>query len=268
MSVFPDVGDGARGDDANLGTSLWADSPSGLLRRRTATTTTTTMLGLLSALSLCLAIAQAGSAGVQRPWSKDKHRVPVTLGVMSRCPDALFCETVFDDVRKRAAEKINLSFAYLATFNASDAEFGVTCPHGRDECAGNVQQLCVAKHAPMEKWWEFVRCQNYQGRDVIGRSDVALSCARIAKIDWEGEGSGVGRCAGPDGSGTGDEGIQLLRDSIRVVESLGIRKSCTIVINGERVCVRDGGVWKQCENGHEVRDFIHQIEAAYDKLNG
>jgi hypothetical protein len=120
----------------------------------------------------------------------------------------------------------------------------------------------------MEKWWEFVRCQNYQGRDVIGRSDVALSCARIAKIDWEG--SGVGRCAGPDGSGTGDEGIQLLRDSIRVVESLGImcapispstpcaslmlvrppyRKSCTVVINDEQVCVRDDGVWKQCEVG-------------------
>jgi hypothetical protein len=53
---------------------------------------------------------------MQRPWSTDKHRVPVTLGVMSRCPDALFCESVFDDVRRREAEKINLSFAYLATY--------------------------------------------------------------------------------------------------------------------------------------------------------
>jgi hypothetical protein len=28
----------------------------------------------------------------------DDVRVPVTLGVMSRCPDALLCEAVFDQV--------------------------------------------------------------------------------------------------------------------------------------------------------------------------
>jgi hypothetical protein len=92
--------------------------------------------------------------------------------------------------------------------------------HGRDECAGNVQQLCAAKHTPMKTWWEFVMCQNYQGKNHIGSSDVALKCARTAQIDWED--SGVGRCAGLDGSGTGEEGVQLLHDSIRVAESLEI----------------------------------------------
>lgn len=92
--------------------------------------------------------------------------------------------------------------------------------HGSDECAGNVQQLCVAKHTPMRTWWEFVMCQNYQGRNRIGSSDVALRCARTAGVDWEE--SGVGQCVGWDGSGTGDEGVQLLQDSIRVTESLGI----------------------------------------------
>ena len=58
------------------------------------------------------------------------------------------------------------------------------------------------------------------------------------------------------------------------------------MINGEKVCVHDG-TWKDCEvssppktfcgaqadpvrtqNGHEIKDFIRQIEAEYRKLNG
>ncbi len=108
----------------------------------------------------------------------------------------------------------------LNSLNGSDPDFGVTCMHGPNECAGNVQQLCVAKHTPMRTWWEFVMCQNYQGRGYIGNPGVAWKCARTHGIDWES--SGVGHCVGLDGSGTGQEGVQLLHDSIRVAESLGI----------------------------------------------
>jgi len=185
---------------------------------------------------------------------------------MSRCPDALLCETLFDKVIPRVAEKIDLSLAYIATLNVSDPTFGVTCPHGPGECAGNVQQLCVAKHTPLSTWWEFVMCQNYQGRDMIGRSDVALRCGRTVKIDWQG--SAIGQCAGKDGSGTGKEGVRLLRESIYFADSLGITKSCTVVIDREQVCVHDDGTWKSCEDGHEVKDFVDQIDVAYQKLNG
>jgi hypothetical protein len=104
--------------------------------------------------------------------------------------------------------------------NVSDPTFGVTCPHGPDECAGNVQQLCVAKHTPVSTWWEFVMCQNYQGRDMIGRPDIALRCGRTVKVDWQG--SAIGQCAGKNGSGTGKEGVRLLRESIYFADSLGI----------------------------------------------
>jgi len=218
--------------------------------------------GIASVLSLSLVAVYASPRAVQKPWSASTIRVPVTLGVMSRCPDALLCETLFDNVIPRVAEKINLSLVYVAAVNASDPDFGVTCMHGRNECAGNVQQLCVAKHTPMRTWWEFVMCQNYHGRAHIGSWDVAMKCGRTARIDWEE--SGVGQCVG---SGTGDEGVQLLHDSIRVAESLDITTSCTVLINSEAVCIHDG-TWKRCENGHEVKDFVDQIEAAYWKLNG
>ncbi|KAI0268196.1 hypothetical protein BC834DRAFT_933352 [Gloeopeniophorella convolvens] len=184
---------------------------------------------------------------------------------MSRCPDALLCEALFDKVIPRVADKIDLSLAYVARLNSSEPEFGATCRHGRDECAGNVQQLCVAKYTPTKTWWEFVMCQNYQGKEKIGSPDVALKCARAARIDWET--SEVGQCAGLDGSGTGEEGVQLLHESIKVIQTLGVVNSCTVVINGEKVCVHDE-TWKDCENGHEVHDFVKQINAEYQKLNG
>jgi hypothetical protein len=71
---------------------------------------------ILSTLSLYLATVFATPNNVQQSWSTDALRVPVTLGVMSRCPDALLCETLFDKVIPRVAEKIDLSLAYIATY--------------------------------------------------------------------------------------------------------------------------------------------------------
>jgi hypothetical protein len=105
-------------------------------------------------------------------------------------------------------------------FDDSDPDFGVWCKHGPVECAGNVQQLCTKKYAPWPNWWEFVQCQNFEGRYEIGKPGVALKCAEAARIDWEE--SGVGKCAGFDGSGTGEEGIDLLKQSLQYGQDLGI----------------------------------------------
>ena len=43
-------------------------------------------------------------------------KVPVVLGVMSRCPDALLCEGVFDEVLKEVGDKVNISFTFIAKF--------------------------------------------------------------------------------------------------------------------------------------------------------
>lgn len=63
-------------------------------------------------------------------------------------------------------------------------------------------------------------CQNYQSRDRIGNADVALKCARASGIDWET--SGVGRCAGLDGSGREEEGVGMLRESVVRTRALGV----------------------------------------------
>ncbi|KAI0736196.1 hypothetical protein C8Q72DRAFT_768944 [Fomitopsis betulina] len=201
---------------------------------------------------------------VQTPYSSPT-KVPVMLGVMSRCPDAVLCEAVFDQVLKKVGHKVDLSLTFVAHANISEPDFGVTCKHGPSECAGNVHQLCAMKYASPSAFWEFVQCQNYQGIEKIGRPDTALKCASTAQIDWVS--SGAGDCAGLDGSGRAREGVLLLQNSVNVTEELGIKKSCTILINQKQVCIHDG-TWKQCENGHNVHDFVRQINQEYNKLNG
>ncbi|SRR6266702_436933 len=76
--------------------------------------------GIIPTLSLFFAAAHASSfTDAEKSWSipssfTNNLRVPVTLGVMSRCPDALLCETLFDKVIPKVAEKIDLSLAFIA----------------------------------------------------------------------------------------------------------------------------------------------------------
>ena len=41
-------------------------------------------------------------------------KVPVTLGVMSQCPDAMLCEAVFDQVLKKVIGIVDIQLTYVA----------------------------------------------------------------------------------------------------------------------------------------------------------
>jgi hypothetical protein len=40
-------------------------------------------------------------------------KVPAVLGVMSACPDALLCESIFDRVLKVVSDKVDLSLSFI-----------------------------------------------------------------------------------------------------------------------------------------------------------
>ena len=46
-------------------------------------------------------------------WSHEPTKVPVVLGVMSGCPDAILCESVFDRVIERVSDKIDLRLTFI-----------------------------------------------------------------------------------------------------------------------------------------------------------
>ncbi len=106
---------------------------------------------------------------------------------------------------------------YVVRLDESEPDFGVVCPHGPQECAGDVHQLCVAKYADFSQFWEFIHCSNYQGPEKIGRPETALKCASSAKIDWN---AGAGECAGSDGHG--EEGVRLLQESVKMAQDMEI----------------------------------------------
>lgn len=41
-------------------------------------------------------------------------KVPVQLGVMSKCPDALLCEATFNSVLDKVKDKVDLTLIYIA----------------------------------------------------------------------------------------------------------------------------------------------------------
>lgn len=70
----------------------------------------------------------------------------------------------------------------------------------------------------------------------------------------------------------GHQAQKRLRESIKRTNAAGISKSCTIRIASTikheyRECVVDDGVWKGCDDGHEVADFIRVIEKEYKNLD-
>ncbi|BGP53598.1 hypothetical protein JCM8202_001481 [Rhodotorula sphaerocarpa] len=274
----------------------------------------------LSAVSAAPAVAAVEPQHPFSSWSapsasdsssSERERVRLTLGVMSRCPDAVLVEALFDRVLERktslggtgegagaeggegqgevgtVAGLVDLRLEYIGDRNSS-ALYDVSCKHGDIECKGNAQQLCAMKHwtgrsvlagpamersssasggrnvrmslkgnQGWEDWWNFVQCLNYGDLSRIGTDAAARSCAEVARHEW---GNREQHCV------EGKEGKHLLRKSVKRARKLGVERSATILLNERIICVHDG-TWKDCPGGHEVVDFVREIEAEWKRLN-
>ena len=47
----------------------------------------------------------------------------------------------------------------------------------------------------------------------------------------------------------------------------GVVYSCTVRLDEKIRCVRDGGVWKECEAGSGVGDLVGDVESLYREFN-
>lgn len=62
-------------------------------------------------------------------------------------------------------------------------------------------------------------------------------------------------------------GMGLLRESVERSKSVGAGISCTVRLNEEVRCVRDGGQWKDCPKGSAPGDLVRDIEKLYAERN-
>lgn len=197
--------------------------------------------------------------------------VNVKLGVMSHCPDALFCENIWDKVIDQVAPLIDMHLLFIGEKNKTE-KYGISCKHGSAECYGNIVELCAAEEwdrrshdidtSSKPRWldaWNFVQCLNFSSKlSELGDSAIAQKCATALKLDWTS--ASLQKCL------TTHHGTSLLQHSIKSASKLGITKSCSILIEDKIICVHDG-VWKDCPGGHEVVDFVETVRAASQKLN-
>lgn len=138
-----------------------------------------------------------------------------------------------------------------------DGDDNVVCKHGPSECIGNMLSLCAKYLFPNQTIISlgFTNCLIASYSRIADR-ELVESCALEHGIDFE----ALNDCVSEDG-----RGIDLLRDSIERSEAADVKRSCTVRVNGTQWCIRDGGKWKGCDQGHEPNDLVSEIVRLYEK---
>lgn len=180
--------------------------------------------------------------------------VPLEAHIMSKCPDARDClRDMILPVMMRVQDKVNWTLSFVGTPTAND---GVDCRHGPSECMGNIIELCAAKLYPDPKIsLGFTMCitRNYRQ---IPEQTLIEDCALEHAIDIK----ELNECAAKE---DGAYGVSLLRDSVQRTADAGVTLSCTVRIDEEVYCIRDGGEWTECPHGPGVNDLVIEIEKRY-----
>jgi hypothetical protein len=94
--------------------------------------------------------------------------------------------------------------------------------------------------------------------------DAMNRCASRQDDDQSGGGEGG------DNDPKNLSGIALLRRSIQRNLDAGIKKSCTVRLDEQIWCVRDGGLWKDCaEDGERssVSILVEEVEKLWKERN-
>lgn len=93
----------------------------------------------------------------------------------------------------------------------------------------------------------------------IPQKSLVEDCALEHGIDF----AQLNACTVEDNGGTG---MGMLRDSVRRSREAGVTKSCTVRLNEEIYCIRDGRKWINCPSGPGVNDLVIAIEKLYKSI--
>ncbi|KAI4721640.1 hypothetical protein E4T48_02176 [Aureobasidium sp. EXF-10727] len=179
------------------------------------------------------------------------RRVPLEAHIMSKCPDARDClHDLVLPAMVNVSNLVDFKLSYIGKTIEDDD--GVICMHGPSECLGNSIELCAAHLYPNPRiHLGFTMCMS-RNYSEIPSEDLAKDCALEHGIDFE----KLNHCLSVD-DGAYSRG--LLKKSVQRSADKGVTKSCTIRVDDKNWCIRDGGKWTDCENGHEVKDLIGEI---------
>lgn len=150
--------------------------------------------------------------------------------------------------------------------------------HGPTECLGNIIELCARELYPDPMIsLGFIMCLTKEYKMIPDRTLVE-DCALEHAVDFQ----SLNRCATPD---EGGHGLELLRASVQRTAQVSrpppnpssplrgsradpgtlppqanVTTSCTIRLDDQIYCIRDGGEWKDCPRGPGVDDLVAAIQ--------
>ncbi|CAF9913924.1 hypothetical protein IMSHALPRED_001480 [Imshaugia aleurites] len=153
---------------------------------------------------------------------------------------------------EQVVDFVNFRLSYIGSVDDDDT---LHCMHGQTECLGNMLSLCAnnlfPENAKVSLGFSACLIMSYQR---IPSRDLVQSCAMEHGIPFE----DLNACVSEEG-----KGLDLLEASIKRSEKAGVKKSCTVRVEGEIWCIMDGGKWTDCNGGHEVKDLVKEIESRY-----
>ncbi|KAK6596020.1 hypothetical protein H4I96_07469 [Botrytis cinerea] len=184
----------------------------------------------------------------------DHKPIPLEAHIMSKCKFNQDClKMMVLPAMQRVYDKVNFTLSFIGAPTDND---GVACKHGPQECMGNILELCSATLYPDPKiYLGFTMCLTRDYKDIPDRSLVE-DCALEHGMDFE----KLNACTVQDDGGYG---MGMLRDSVRRSTEAGVIKSCTVRLNEEIFCIRDGRKWTDCPGGSEVNDLILAVDKLY-----
>ncbi|KAM4056768.1 gamma interferon inducible lysosomal thiol reductase (GILT) domain-containing protein [Hirsutella rhossiliensis] len=182
---------------------------------------------------------------------KKSGLVPLEAHIISKCPDTRDAlRQLILPAMQQVHDKVDFKLNYIGTPTAND---GIECKHGPSECLGNIIELCARELYPDPKInLGFIMCLTKDYQEIPNRALIE-DCALEHAIDFK----ALNECATRD---DGAHGLELLRTSVLRTAAVNVTISCTLRLNNEVYCIRDGGEWKDCPHGSGVNDLVVAIE--------
>jgi len=166
--------------------------------------------------------------------SVSSNAVKLDFYVMSQCPYGTQVEDAVAPVLKELGGNVDFNLDYIANDNG-DGTFQSL--HGQNEVDGNIVQLCAMKYEP-DSYMDMIVCQN---KDASGIPSNWEECAQGMDVE------NIRECY------EGDEGKELLSQSVMASNSVGAQGSPTIYINDQPY-----------SGGRSENDFMRAICNEFD----
>ncbi|KAL8752694.1 MAG: hypothetical protein Q9199_005566 [Rusavskia elegans] len=179
--------------------------------------------------------------------------VPLEAHIMSKCPDARDClRDLVVPAMEQVVNKVNFTLSFIGSVDQNNS---IHCMHGPGECLGDMLSLCAIDLYPDDPviYLGFTNCLISSYGQIPSR-DLVEPCALEHGIAFE----DLNGCISEEG-----KGLDLLMASVERSQAAGVKRSCTVRVNNKTWCVRDGGEWKDCPGGSDIKSLVEEVERLY-----